>query len=141
MGVNLLAGSYFTKDKESDFLEAIIINETFMETLEWDSWEGKIISYDDNKYHVIGLVQDFHYHSFYTRIYPAMFRPVKEEQIRFIVASINPGKVAVTEEYARKVWKENLPDLPYAGFFQDTVFDYFFQQTKANAGLMKFMGL
>jgi len=40
MGVNLLAGSFFNEDKESDFLESIIINETFMETLGWDNWEG-----------------------------------------------------------------------------------------------------
>jgi ABC-type antimicrobial peptide transport system permease subunit len=140
MGVNLLSGSFFEQGKESDYLESVIINETFMETLGWDSWEGKVISYDSNKYHVIGLVQDFHYHSFYTKIYPAMFKPVKEEQLRYLVAGINPGRAAATEEYARNTWKENLPDLPYAGFFQDTVFDFFFEETKANAGVMKFLG-
>jgi putative ABC transport system permease protein len=140
MGVNLLAGSFFKEEKESDYLESIIINETFMETLGWDSWEGKVISYDSNKYHVIGLVQDFHYHSFYTKIYPAMFKPVKEGQLRYLVAGVNSGRAVATEEYSRKIWQEYLPDLPYAGFFQDTVFDFFFEETKANAGLMKFLG-
>jgi putative ABC transport system permease protein len=140
MGVNLLAGDFFKEDKESDYLESVIINETFMETLGWDSWETKVITYDSNKYHVIGLVQDFHYHSFYTKIYPAFFKSVKEEQLRYVVAGINPGRAVATEEYSRKVWKEILPDLPYAGFFQDTVFDFFFEETKANAGLMKFLG-
>jgi ABC-type antimicrobial peptide transport system permease subunit len=140
MGVNLLAGSFFKAEKESDYLESVIINETFMETLGWDNWEGKVISIDSNKYHVIGMVQDFHFHSFYTKIYPAIFKPVKEEQLRFLVAAINTGRVAATEEYARKAWKENLPDLPYAGFYQDTVFDNFFNETKANAGVMKFLG-
>jgi ABC-type antimicrobial peptide transport system permease subunit len=69
-----------------------------------------------------------------------MFKPVKEEQLRYLVAGINPGRAAATEEYARKAWKEYLPDLPYAGFFQDTVFDFFFEETKANAGVMKFLG-
>ncbi len=141
MGVNLLAGSFFTEDKESDYLESVIINETFMESLGWQNWEGKVFSYDSNKYHVIGLVQDFHYHSFYTKIYPAFFKPVKDDQLRYLVAGINSGKEAATEAYARRAWKENLPDLPYAGFFQDSVFDFFFEETKANAGLMKFLGL
>jgi len=140
MGVNLLSGSFFKEEKTSDYLESVIINETFMESLGWENWEGKVISYDSNKYHVIGLVQDFHYHSFYTKIYPAFFKPVKEDQLRFLVAGINEGKAAKTEEYARKIWKENLPDLPYAGFFQDSVFDFFFQETKANVGLMNFLG-
>jgi hypothetical protein len=141
MGVNLLEGNFFQVDKESDFLEAVIINETFMETLGWVTWEGKTISHDSIKYNVIGLVQDFHYHSFYTKIYPAMFKPVKEAQLRYLIAGINSGSAAVTEEYARKVWKDILPDLPYAGFFQDTVFDFFFEETKANAGIMKFLGI
>ena len=140
MDVNLLAGSFFKEDKESDYLESVIINETFMQTLGWENWEGKVISYDSNNYHVIGLVQDFHYHSFYTKIYPAFFKPVKEDQLRYLVAGINQGKAATIEEYTRKIWKENLPDLPYAGFFQDSVFDFFFQETKANVGLMKFLG-
>ena len=140
MGVNLLAGSFFKEEKASDYLESVIINETFMESLGWENWEGKIFTYDSSKYHVIGLVQDFHFHSFYTKIYPAFFKPVKEDHLRYLVAGINPEKAAATEEYARKVWKENLPDMPYAGFFQDTVFDFFFEETKANAGLMKFLG-
>ena len=140
MDVRLLLGSFFSKERESDYLESVIVNETFVETMGWDSWEDKIISYDSAKYHVVGVVEDFHFHSFYQKILPAFFKPIKNDKMRYLVAGINEGRAVATEAYARKIWKENLPDLPYAGFFQDTTFDYFFIETKANAGLMKFLG-
>ena len=141
MGVNLQEGSYFDPEKESDYLESVIINESFMKSLGWDSWEEKVFTYDSSSFHVIGLVQDFHYHSFYSKIYPAFFKPVKEDQYRYLVATIEPGSAAATEEYVRSIWAKNLPDLPYAGFYQNAVFDFFFEETRANAGLMQFLGI
>ena len=114
MGVNLLAGTFFTQERASDYLESVIINETFMESLGWENWEGKVIRYDSNNYRVIGLVQDFHYHSFYTKIYPAFFKPVKEEDLRYIVAGINYGKAATIDGYVEGLAGRRPPRPPAA---------------------------
>ena len=63
---------------------------------------------------------------------------VPDDDYRFVLVKISGGKATETTAYFEKLWKESMPDLPFTGFFQDTVFDNYFNQIVKHSKLMGF---
>ena len=104
MGIKLQAGRNFSKDLASDSLGAII-NETAAKTLGWskDAIGHQVTGLADNNgtevtYHIIGVVEDFHFTSLHDPITPVimvlgrdngnMILKVKTSDISGLLASI-----------------------------------------------------
>lgn len=70
-GLKMLAGRFFDTRLSSDSA-AVIINETMMKKLQWDDPTKKTIKFNENSpaLPVIGVLQDFHFKSFYEAIEP-----------------------------------------------------------------------
>jgi ABC-type antimicrobial peptide transport system permease subunit len=63
---------------------------------------------------------------------------VPDEDFRFVIASVSGGTATETTAYFEEVWQENMPDVPFDGFFQDTVFDDYFNQIAGHSKLIGF---
>jgi len=104
----------------------------------WDNPIRKTMTYDSTEYTVIGVLEDFHYFSFWNEIEPVFMRFTEEENYRYLSAKVKPGSIIKTSEYLSDTWKEYYPDLPYNGFFQDQVFQNYFTNVTGHGKLMGF---
>ncbi|MEE9464654.1 MAG: ABC transporter permease [Candidatus Neomarinimicrobiota bacterium] len=122
-GLKLKQGRFFQKTKGTDAF-AVVINETTAQALSVDDPLSAIFTYpnDSQEYHVVGVVEDFHFHTLHQTIKPLVLVPYTGEymgrnmSIRFDTPDV-PGLIGRVEE----IWHE------YAGQQQ---FEYaFFDQT------------
>ena len=139
MGIAVQEGRSFDKKIESDKVESIIVSALFVKEMGWESALNKEVKIDSNRYFVIGVLSNFYFESFTNKMIPAVFRIAPESNFKYLILKAAPGKVSGTEEFVAGVWKEVEPDLPYNGFFQNRVFDHFFNEMRANNQLMTFI--
>lgn len=137
MGITVLEGRNFNRDLKTDE-HSVIVNETFAETLGWQQILGNTFRYDSTEYTIIGIVKDFHYFNFWNKIEPVIIRMVPDDEFHYLVANIAGGTAIETAAYFESLWKNNIPDLPYNGFFQDTVFDNYFNSISGHSKLIGF---
>lgn len=137
LDLTLLEGRTFDKNLKTDE-QTVIVNELFVKDLGWESIIDNTFNYDSTEYNIIGIVQDFQYRSFSNKLRPAMLRLVPEEDYRYLSANIKPGTSIQTAEFFEATWKDIEPDLPYTGFFQDTVFDNYFNNIVGHSKLIGF---
>jgi len=118
--------------------QAVIVNELFVKRVGWENIIDNTFTYDSAEYSIIGIVEDFHYQSFWNEMEPAMLRMVPEDDFRWLTANIKAGAGLETVDFFEAEWKELEPDLPYNGFFQDTVFDNYFNNIIGHSKLLGF---
>ena len=126
MGLRIASGESFNPALEAEEGQSIMINETLAENLGWEAGMDLRVRIEDQIYHIIGIVEDFHYTFFFQKIEPLMLRVVPEEASRYLVLEVEAGEVTQTHEALEAKWANLFPELPYEGFFQDAVFDGFF---------------
>jgi len=141
MKFRLTEGRTFDRDFGSDSERAIVINETFAQNQGWDEPLGQLVTDDSTVFSVIGVVEDFHYWSFFNTIQPAMFRLFDGSNANYLVLRTEAGTGVQTEAYVSETWKRLFPDEPYTSFFQDSVFDEFFRDTNNIAKVFTFTAL
>ena len=137
MGLSLLEGRDFNQDLKTDE-QSVIVNETFVSKIGWDNIIDNTFTYDSAEYSIIGIVEDYHYTSFWQKVEPAMLRMVPDDDFRFVLAQVGAGSLVETTEYFESTWKAMMPDLPFTGFFQDTVFDDYFNNISGHSKLLGF---
>jgi ABC-type antimicrobial peptide transport system permease subunit len=139
LGLQIDEGRSFDKTIESDKVESVIVTDLFAKEMGWVNALNQEVKIDSSNYFVIGVLSNFYFEGFYDKMIPAVFMITPEENFRFIAMKVAAGEVSKTEEYVAGVWKEVEPDLPYEGFLQNEVFDYFFNEMRANNQLMAFI--
>ncbi len=139
--LGLREGRSFDGNLSTDTQESIIVNETFVKKMGWQNAVGKRVEFDDTNYRVIGVVEDFHYTGFVFRIEPATLRLAPEDELRYLAIRVPAGAAIQTQEFLRATWRELMPDLPYEGFFQDSVFDSFQRGSERGAKVFSFAGM
>ena len=74
-GIPMMAGRYFSRDYGTD-TASFVINETTVKALGWKKANeaiGKDFQYGDQKGHIIGVINDFHFESMHQAIAPMVF--------------------------------------------------------------------
>ena len=140
MGLRLTDGRDFNRNLKTDE-QSVIVNETFVKNIGWENIINNTFIYDSAEYSIIGIVEDYHYNGFWQTIEPAILIMVPDDDYRFVLAQISGGTAIETTAYFEKVWKEAMPDLPFTGFFQDTVFDGYFTNIAGHGKLMVFTAI
>ncbi len=135
MNLPLIEGR-FIEDTEQDLQNSVVVNETFVEKMGWDNPIGQVFQYDSVRKTVVGVVQDFHYYSFYRPVEGVFFSGLRENSGNQLVVKSNPGSMLTVDEFARESWFTLAPNDPYDRKFQEDVFDDFFYENRANITLM-----
>ncbi|MEO8473082.1 MAG: ABC transporter permease [Chryseolinea sp.] len=136
MDLRLEQGRLFNPNVASDKKESVVINEAFTRKLNWKQPIGKSFDFDGQKWYVIGVVKDFNYKEFFFDVDPMMMHTGSPDRFRFIVAKVEPGKLNLVNDQLKKVWASLAPDEPYQGFYQDKVFQQFFDSNRSNNKIM-----
>ncbi|NOX46821.1 MAG: FtsX-like permease family protein [Chlorobi bacterium] len=106
-GFKILEGRAFGKEYSTDY-DTWILNETAVKQLGLTNPVGKTI--EGSK--IIGVVKDFHFHSFHTEIPPLNIELI-DEYIQQIAVRIQADKIDETKEFLEREWEKLAPDLDF----------------------------
>lgn len=118
LGLKLAAGRDFIQNSAADSEGSIIVNESLVRRLEWDSPIGKTIPEFRNK-KVVGVVRDFHFRSLHHQIEPVVIKLAHPEILRYYYVRVSPFGIKNTVNRLEQIWKEVNPDLPFQFSFLD----------------------
>ena len=132
-----LEGRNFSPDFATDRENAIIINETAMRAMNWQTAVGKTVYRGESALTVVGVVKDFNWQSLETDIAPLIhiYRPTGESFNSMMSVKLAQGNMADHIEKIRTIWhkvdQRREPDY----FFVDENFARLYE-TEQNTGLL-----
>jgi len=134
-GLTMLEGRALT-DQAFDKESGVVVNEQFVQAMGWTDPVGKAFTYDSIQRTVVGVVQDFHYYSFFSPVDPVMIMGLPKNSAHYLTVKSNTGQVASLDEFSRSSWIQIAPDDPYDRIFQEDAFDDFYQENKSNISIL-----
>ncbi|MGV8878663.1 MAG: ABC transporter permease [Sphingobacteriaceae bacterium] len=126
MGMKILKGRDLSDDYKSDVTSSVIVNQAFIKQMNWNSAIGKTIDYQNRKYTVIGEVSDFRYENFGAPVAPLVITGCKPEEVNY--AYVKTDEIGIKNAIITigKTWKKINPNLPFDFYYQDLVFNGYF---------------
>ena len=111
LGLRMKEGRFFDQDFATDSSQAVIINEKAVELTGMEEAVGSWMSWGDNRYYVVGVVEDFHHLPLQYEIDPyAMF--LVSSYSRYVFIKLNEtGEEQLA--FLESAWNEVYPDYPY----------------------------
>ncbi len=113
MGMNILEGRDFSREMASDAEEAIIVNQTFVKELGFESPVGKTLGNPSRGHpynlRIIGVLEDYHFRSLHREIYPSMLHVYPSNGLWFMVVRMRTGDTEETLAFLEKTWEELRP--------------------------------
>ncbi len=140
--MKIVGGRNFSSSFPSDS-DAVIINETLMKKLKWTDPVGMTIrnSRDSGRvYHVIGMVQDFHYRSLPEMIGPTMIF-YKSDLPAILVVRLKAGQTEQTIKRIAETWNRLNPELPFNYEFMDSSSQELYSSERKLGVLTKYLTL
>ncbi len=140
MGLRLKEGRSFQGDIISD-QQKVVVNESFVNRMGWDGAVGQLVTHDSAQYQVIGVLEDFHYDTFYELVEPAFLRLAPDNSYRYLVAEGVAGSSSELFARTSEIWASIFPDRPYSGRYQKDLFNSYFDNLDGQATLMAVVGV
>lgn len=136
MGFRLTEGGFSDYQTGGD---AVVVNERFVQRKNGSDPIGKTLRLDGKTYTVTGVVENFHYDSFFEDIEPVLFCLTDASNYRFLVMRLKAGTDEETAVFMKEAWNRIAPDTPFEYFYQDTVFDRFYQTNRNLVNIFTFI--
>jgi putative ABC transport system permease protein len=120
-GMELIEGRNFSGEFAADAGNSILINQAAVKQLELKEPIGSKLNIRDKVYQVVGVVKDFHFHSFHMQIMPmALFASASGR--RLIAVKLPTDFTSQTIAEIEKIWERIVPDVTFEySFLEDTV--------------------
>ena len=129
--IKLVDGRFFLREFPTDSAAAVL-NQKAVELLAWDDPLGKKINnWSDNRgnFHVIGIIEDYHYESLHSEIRPqALFLSggyYKWDE-SYISVRLQKDQIRSTINEIEKIWNEFVPDAPFEYSFLDDDYEHLY---------------
>ncbi|MEM1121623.1 MAG: FtsX-like permease family protein, partial [Bacteroidota bacterium] len=136
-GIKLLDGRNFSPHSEADQLQSVIVNETFKKKMNWAQAVGQNFKINQQNYHVVGEVKDFHYESFYFEVKPLVIQLADAADLTQVSIRTKAGTTTATAKELNQNWQKIYPNIPYNYAFQDQAFFVYFDVFRQANGLMR----
>lgn len=148
MGYEFLKGGNFNEDRASHGEQfSLILNETAVKELNLDSQKIEesfvVRSEEDSLIYgkLIGVVKDFHFTNFKSKIKPFAFL-MRDNGHQYITVKLKSTDISSTIHEIENIWKEIVPGIPMESYFQDHAFVKLYDsEEKLSAVLMFITGL
>jgi putative ABC transport system permease protein len=132
LGIKLKFGRNFLKENPAD-KNSVLLNEAALRNIGWpvdESSIGRTISYDDQKFTLIGVMTDFNFWNSFSNVEPLAIFHIKTPAIyssnkSYALVRLAPGSPDTMEKTlasVEAVWKRNSGDTPFAYSFVDETF-------------------
>jgi putative ABC transport system permease protein len=123
--IDLIAGRGFQKNLALDSMKAMLINQAMLKSLGFKKTEdaiGKHFKQLNHTGEIVGVIKDFHNHSFLETVQPLTVR-VDSSHLTNITIDITSTDVRSTVHLLEATWKKILPDVPLVYFFADEAYN------------------
>jgi len=120
--IPLIEGRNFSVAFPSDSTNSVIVNESFVKKAGWKNPIGEIVNffYNNNEiYHVIGVVKDYHFASLNEKIIPQLFTMKNDNLYGTYYIKIKPNAQTASLKLIQKTFKKLYPMSPYSYVFKD----------------------
>jgi len=136
--IRIKEGRLFDPKLATDRSLSVVVNEKFVQKMGWSRAINQPVRYENRNYHVIGVVENFHYQFFFEDIEPVLMRIVQEDALQYLSVRVNGNSGTQSAEFLEEVWQRMYPDSVYESFYQDSVF---LQGYRNNQTITKIFGL
>jgi putative ABC transport system permease protein len=133
LGLRLIAGRDFSRDRATDVEEAFIVNETAVkefgfgtpekalgQQIHWDKWIPDSLN-PIKKGQVIGVIKDFHYKSLHEKVEPAVLQIYPAVSAK-VAVKVKTADLKNTIAHMNETWKKFAPAYPLNYKFIDESF-------------------
>ena len=97
----------------------MIVNEKFIETFQLDEAINQVIEINKDRFHIIGIVEDFYTNGMFAPIKPVVMQLIPDDQVTILCARTDIQKTTEIYEFLEAEWKELFPHKPFEGYYQD----------------------
>lgn len=120
--IPIIKGRNFSKDYPSDPGNSIVVNEAFVKKAGWKNPIGQTLNffYNNNEiYHVVGVVKDYHFQSLNQKIGPLVFTMKNDKSYACFYIKIRPNTNTASLKYIQQTFKNTFPLSPYSYVFKN----------------------
>ncbi len=120
--IPVMQGRNFSAAIPSDSNNSVLVNESFVKQAGWKNPVGETVNFwynNNEKYHVIGVVKDYHYSSLNEKIIPQLFTMKNGNLYGTYYIKIKPNKKADALKFLQEKFKQFYPLSPYSYVFKD----------------------
>jgi len=122
MNLGLVNGRYFSKDFATDS-SSVLINQRTAKLMGFEDPVGKWLTWGDTqRYHIVGMVKDFHFQKMQSEIDPLVIFDLPRYAY-FIFVRINRENTEKTISFIEKTWNSFVPAFPFEYKFLDTTYE------------------
>jgi hypothetical protein len=126
LGIKITKGRDMSDEYSTDQTSSVLVNSAFLKQMHWTTGVGKTIEYEKHRYAIVGEVNNFHFENFQSPIGPMLLMGCKPEDINFVYVKTTSGLFTNAHSEVEKVWKKVNPNLPFEYYYQEGVFDQYF---------------
>jgi len=144
LDIKLIEGRDFDPGISTDRENAIIVNDAFMQSLGWDSIEGKYLEAYESldppkmvKMPIIGRTKDVHFTSLHNKVKPMLFTFSGGRQ-SYVYFKLAPDQIPSTMESIKKAWVDFAPGIPSDYLYLDELFHDAYQKEEHLGHLLQF---
>lgn len=137
MEMELLSGRNFSREIRSDSSKVCIVNAAFIEATGIQDPVGKTITStysEDRKLKIIGVVKDFHLHSFHNEVRPAILFIAPNPYS--LVIRVKPENVSSTISHVEDSWASFTKKYPFEPKFLDVSFANLYETEQKQGKLL-----
>ncbi len=132
LGIELVEGRFFDRNIESDLMNAVIVNEAYLEEFGIENPIGQQF-WAERDAVIVGVVRDFHFESLHENIGPALFTLHRDvvfcgptscnipfgSDIQYVLVEIAPGATHSVLQKVERLWPEVAPSWSFDFNFLD----------------------
>lgn len=148
LGLHLIAGRDFLRDRGTDVREGFIINETAVKNfgfgtpqaalgreLHWNEWEPADTTKPVKKGRVVGVVQDFHYKSLHEKVTAAVIQ-LYPQVSETVAIKLRPQNMQAGIAAINRLWSRFAPGFPFDYKFVDETYGAMYRSEEKLGSLL-----
>lgn len=123
LGIKLAAGRLFSRDYPTDTM-SVLINQRAAKAMGFQDPVGQVLDFWDNKWTVIGMVEDYHFESVHVAIPPLVLRLAPDHAVfQTVHIKLRSDQAAGTMKALEQTWQRLAPEYPFEYSFLDEDID------------------
>lgn len=126
LGIKFTKGRDLNEHFGTDEESSALVNKAFLKQMHWASAIGKTFDYENRKYSIVGEVTNFHFENFQSPVGSMVIMGCKPEEINFVYVKTTSSLFSNAHLDIEKAWKKVNPNLPFEYYYQEGVFDNYF---------------
>ena len=141
--IPIIEGRNFSKDLPTDKDNGIILNESAMKDMGWQTAVGKKVKIGKKNYTVVGVVKDYNTESLELEVRPLIhfYRTTESSANKFISVKINTSAVSSTISFLKSKWQLIDPERDFRYFFMDENFNRLFASQERMAKVVGYFSI